>query len=55
VHINRVLHQLRALKLVEFAGGHLVLPDKKRLTELCAFDPAYLHFLPRAASEAHPA
>ena len=44
VHINRVLHQLKALNLVEFQGGHLVLPDKKRLVKLAAFDPGYLHF-----------
>jgi len=43
VHTNRVLQELRGLRLIEFANGHLTIPDRKRLASLAAFDPGYLY------------
>lgn len=43
VHVNRVLQELRARGLVEFAAGQLVIPDRRQLAQLAGFDPRYLH------------
>lgn len=43
VHISRSLKVLRQQELVVFRGGHIVIPDIKKLREMCGFDPNYLH------------
>lgn len=42
VHVNRVLMELRRNRLVEWADGRVVIPDRNRLTDLAEFDPTYL-------------
>lgn len=44
IHINRTLMLLRAGGMIEFQGGRLRVPDRAKLTEVAAFDPAYLHY-----------
>ena len=43
VHTNRMLQQLRELRLVEFSHSKLMLPDVEALRRASSFDPAYLH------------
>jgi CRP-like cAMP-binding protein len=43
VHVNRVLQDLRAEKLIVLRGGSLSIPDWEALTSAAEFDPAYLH------------
>ncbi len=43
VHVNRVLQELRAKKLVESRGTALVVLDWDRLRQAAGFDPDYLH------------
>lgn len=42
VHVNRVLQQLRAEPVLEFAGGVLRIHDLARLEAIANFDRAYL-------------
>jgi len=44
VHTNRVLQELRQLKLIELRSKELTILDWKRLQELAEFEPGYLHF-----------
>lgn len=44
VHVNRTLMLLRAGGMIEFHGGRLRVPDRAKLAEVAAFDPAYLHY-----------
>ena len=43
VHINRVLSELRAKKLIELRGETLMMLDWDGLRQAGGFDPAYLH------------
>jgi CRP-like cAMP-binding protein len=43
VHVNRVLQQLRAGKLIEFDGDVLKILDWDGLQSSAGFDPTYLH------------
>jgi DNA-binding transcriptional regulator LsrR (DeoR family) len=43
VHVNRVLQELRAAKLVALKGQSLTVLDWERLRDVSGFDPAYLH------------
>lgn len=43
VHVNRVLHELRAKKLVELRNKTLLMLDWNGLQQAAGFDPAYLH------------
>ena len=51
VHVNRVLQELRAKKLVEARGGILAVLDWDGLRHAAGFDPDYLHqrAMPEAA------
>jgi CRP-like cAMP-binding protein len=50
VHVNRVLQELRADRLIALKGGQLTVLDWERLKQVGDFDPAYLHLKqPRAA------
>ena len=42
VHVNRMIQELRRLKLFEFRGGVLTILDWERLADTAAFDPSYL-------------
>ena len=42
VHVNRVLMNLRAERLIHLKGGRLTIIDRTRLKHLAQFDPAYL-------------
>jgi CRP-like cAMP-binding protein len=43
VHVNRVLQQLRAERLIEMKGDRLKILDWDQLKEVGEFDPTYLH------------
>jgi len=43
VHINRVLQELKAERLVTTRYRTMILPDVARLRQSCGFDPSYLH------------
>ena len=43
VHVNRVLQQLRADRLVTFQDGMVEIEDLEQLEEFAGFDDAYLH------------
>jgi CRP-like cAMP-binding protein len=43
VHVNRVLQQLRAERLVSWQGHTVEILDPERLRELASFDEDYLH------------
>jgi CRP-like cAMP-binding protein len=45
VHVNRVLHQLRADGLIELKGDRLTVYDWDKLKEVGEFDPTYLHLV----------
>jgi len=49
VHVNRVLKELRASKLISWQDGTLEIHDWGELTKLCEFDPTYLHLEKRTA------
>ena len=51
VHVNRVLQELRAKKLIELRGKVLAVLDWDGLRQAAGFDPDYLHqrAMPRAA------
>lgn len=51
VHVNRVLQELRAKRLVESRGGTLAVLDWDGLRRAAGFDPDYLHqrAMPEAA------
>lgn len=42
VHINRVVQELRELKLISWSGGRVTIHDYRRLAELGRFDPSFL-------------
>jgi CRP-like cAMP-binding protein len=42
VHVNRVLQQLRAERLVDFARGRLAILNRPRLIAIAGFDASYL-------------
>jgi CRP-like cAMP-binding protein len=42
IHLNRVLRDLRTRNLLVFRTGAVHLPDRRRLADLCGYDPAYL-------------
>lgn len=46
VHVNRVLQELRAERMVSTRYRRVVLPDVARLRQSCGFDPRYLHMEP---------
>jgi CRP-like cAMP-binding protein len=50
VHVNRVLQQLRAEKLITFAQGRLTVLDREALRSAGGFSPDYLHHLGRMAA-----
>ena len=41
--VNRSLHQLRTIGVIEFRGGILTVHNWQRLSKLGDFDPGYLH------------
>lgn len=43
VHVNRVLQDLRAAKLITLKGQTLTILDWERLSSVSGFDPTYLH------------
>ncbi len=43
VHVNRVLQQLRADRLIELSGDRLNILDWEQLSQVGEFDPIYLH------------
>lgn len=43
VHVNRVLQELRAERMVSTRYRRVILPDVARLRRSCGFDPRYLH------------
>lgn len=43
VHVNRVLQQLRADRLITWQGQVVTILDPEALVQLAEFDPAYLH------------
>jgi CRP-like cAMP-binding protein len=43
VHVNRVLQQFRAERLIEMKGDRLKIFDWDRLKQVGEFDPTYLH------------
>jgi CRP-like cAMP-binding protein len=43
VHVNRVLQELRALKLIDLRGRRLIVHDEPALQSLALFNPSYLH------------
>jgi hypothetical protein len=43
VHVNRVLHQMRADGLIELTGERLNIPNWEKLKQVGEFDPTYLH------------
>lgn len=43
VHLNRVLQQLRADRLIATRCRMVIMPDVARLRRSCGFDPRYLH------------
>ncbi|WP_081469627.1 Crp/Fnr family transcriptional regulator [Sphingomonas sp. PAMC 26617] len=43
VHVNRMMHLLRAEGLVAIANRTMTLPDVARLRQIGGFDPRYLH------------
>jgi CRP-like cAMP-binding protein len=45
VHVNRVLQQLRALRLIELTGKVLTVLDPKALQQVAKFDSSYLHLV----------
>ena len=52
VHVNRILQELRSDHLIEIRGGRFVALDRKRLTQVGDFNPAYLHLeQPRLPTE----
>jgi len=42
VHVNRMLRELRQLRLVEFRNKTVVIDDLDRLMKMADFDPTYL-------------
>lgn len=42
VHINRVVQELREMRLISWANGRVTVHDYPRLAELGRFDPAFL-------------
>lgn len=47
VHVNRVLQELRRDNVLDLKDRMLRFPDAKRLEDVGAFDPLYLHQNPR--------
>jgi CRP-like cAMP-binding protein len=47
VHLNRVLRELRLLKLVTWQGGIVRIDNWEGLKEKAEFDPAFLNLTPR--------
>jgi CRP-like cAMP-binding protein len=45
VHVNRVLQQMRAERLIVTQGTRLTIPDWERLKQVGEFDPTYLHLV----------
>lgn len=50
IHLNRVLQQLRADRLVTTRYRTMILPDVVRIRQSCGFDPRYLHMDPPRTS-----
>lgn len=50
VHVNRVIQELRADRLITWAGKRLVVDDWEGLKQAGQFDPLYLHLQPRQAA-----
>ncbi len=50
VHVNRVLQELRADRLIELKANKLKVLDWERLQQVGDFDPMYLHLDPREAA-----
>ncbi len=46
VHVNRVLQELRAAKLISLKGQTLTVLNWERLRDVSGFDPTYLHLRP---------
>ncbi len=44
IHVNRTFRKLSEDGTAEYRKGQIELLDRKRLAQLSAFDPAYLHF-----------
>jgi CRP-like cAMP-binding protein len=44
VHVNRVMRELKARRLISVSARQLTVLDWEALTDLGDFDPAYLHF-----------
>jgi CRP-like cAMP-binding protein len=47
VHVNRVIQDLRAKKLVAWRSGRVSILDWEGLVALAEFDPTYLHLEPQ--------
>jgi CRP-like cAMP-binding protein len=54
VHVNRVLQQLREMRLIGLHGKTLTIHDFDRLAEFAGFSSHYLHLKDRMRSEALP-
>lgn len=52
VHVNRVLQELRAQKLVLWRSKRVQIPDVERLKAFCDFNPNYLHLTHRDTGDA---
>jgi CRP-like cAMP-binding protein len=48
VHVNRVLQELRGLKLVVFKERRVTLPNVAAIQSYAGFNPNYLHLHPKA-------
>lgn len=51
VHVNRVLQELRAERLIQTEGRSLTVLDLQRLQQLAMFDPLYLHLRTEASND----
>jgi CRP-like cAMP-binding protein len=51
VHVNRVLQRLRALELITFTKGRLVILDVEKFNAFSGFNPNYLHLSRQTASK----
>ncbi|HEY8592648.1 MAG TPA: Crp/Fnr family transcriptional regulator [Sphingomicrobium sp.] len=45
IHVNRMLHDLRAERVIELGNRTLRVVDFERLAEIAQYEPAYLHLV----------
>ena len=51
VHVNRTLQTLRNKNLIHLRGRQLTILDRRALSDLCSFDPSYLHLGERVLAD----